>query len=79
MGDEEIKIPDFLRRENAKPLSEEDKTFLRLYEEYEKKFNTDFSTSGFSYSSHTEIWIALMEYCINHNVLMEELTGESLT
>lgn len=79
MGNEEIKIPDFLRRENDKPLSEEDKTFLRLYEEYEKKFNADFSTSGFSYSSHTEIWIALMEYCINHNVLMEELTGESLT
>lgn len=79
MGDEEIKIPDFLRRENAKPLSEEYKTFFRLYDEYKKKFNTDFSTSGFSYSSHTEIWIALMEYCINHNVLMEELTGESLT
>lgn len=73
MGDEEIKIPDFLRRENAKPLSEEDETFFRLRDEYEKRFNSDFGTEERSYS--TIEWIAFMEYCLNHNVPMEEIIG----
>lgn len=45
----EYSIPDFLRRENGKEISEEDKRFLELRDKYEKKFHKDFSTEGFSY------------------------------
>lgn len=75
----EYSIPDFLRRESRKKRSEEDEQFFKLRDEYEKKFNRDFSTEGFSYSCDTGEWIKKMEYCLKHNVLMEELTGEPLT
>lgn len=75
----EYTIPDFLRRENRPKRSEEDERFFALREEYEKKFNRDFSTEGFSYSCDTAGWIRRMEYCLEHNVLMQELTGEPLT
>lgn len=73
----EYTIPDFLRRENRPKLSEEDERFFELRDEYEKKFNRDFSTEGFCYT--TNEWINKMEYCLKHNVLMEELTGEALS
>lgn len=73
MSDEEIKIPDFLKRENEEPLSEEDETFSRLLVEYEKRFNSDFGTEERSYSPIE--WIAFLEYCLNHNVPMEEIIG----
>ena len=73
MDNEEIKIPDFLRRENRKPLSKENEEYFRLLAEYEKKFNSDFGTEDRGYS--TIEWIAFMEYCLNHNVPMEEIIG----
>lgn len=73
MDDKEIKIPDFLRRENRKPLSKENEEYIRLLDEYEKKFNSDFGTEERSYSKIE--WIAFMEYCLNHNVLMEKIIG----
>lgn len=71
-------LPDFLRREYPrKELTEEQKRFLELQQQYRDKFERGFSTEGFCYTS--EEWIKKMEYCLEHNVLMEELTGEALT
>lgn len=47
MESREIKIPDFLRRENEKPLSKENETFLRLRDEHEKNFIRIFQRQDF--------------------------------
>lgn len=71
-------IPDFLRRDYPrKELTDEQKRFLELQQQYRDKFKCGFSTAGFCYTDNE--WIEKMEYCIKHNVLMEELTGEALT
>lgn len=41
MESREIKIPDFLRRENEKPLSKENETFLRLCDEGDSRSAND--------------------------------------
>ena len=73
MSEEEIKIPDFLRREYEESLSEEQEEYFRLLDEYEKRFGSGFGTEERSYS--TIEGIAFMEYCLNHNVPMEEIIG----
>jgi hypothetical protein len=71
-------LPDFLRREyKHEELPEEKKRFDVLQEQYFEKFNRGFSTSGFCYS--WDEWSEKVEYCLEHDVLMEELTGEALT
>lgn len=71
-------LPDFLRRDYPrKELTEEQKQFFELQKQYREKFERGFSTEGFCYTDNE--WIEKMEYCLEHDVLMEELTGEALT
>ena len=70
-------IPDFLKREYKLDIPEDKKKFDELQKKYREKFNRGFSTAGFCYS--WDEWSEKVEYCLEHNVLMEELTGEALT
>lgn len=71
-------IPEFLKRENARSLTEEEKKYRELEEKYFERFGDTFATEPFSWYSDQD-WIKMMEYCLKKNVRMEMLTGEAET
>ncbi len=70
-------IPDFLRPENTRELTEEQKRLKELTQKYRKTFGRDFATEPFIYTDKE--WSEMIEYCLKEYVLMETLTGEELT
>ena len=69
-----MEIPDFLKRENRKPLSKNEQEFLNLIDEYKRVVGDDLMTEPFSRT--TEEWIKLLKKCIKKKKSYEEITGE---
>ena len=63
--------PEFLKRENRKPLSSKDIELMRLNEKYKEQFG-DYPTTEPSPYSTTE-WIDILSKCIEKNITVFEL------
>ncbi len=72
MKEEEIHIPDFLKKPRKERM--ELSKFDKLFDEYEKKFNDNPPTEPSSYSE--EEWCEILEVCIEENVTVDELFRE---
>ena len=59
-------IPDFLRRENRKPIGKEEQEMMVLQEDYMKKFGTYPMTEPSTYT--TQEWIDILNECIEKNI-----------
>ena len=64
-------IPDFLKRKEIKPDPMRD-ALLRYIEHFGDACNTE--TSPWS----NEEWVKILNYCIETNKTVEELTGEEI-
>ncbi len=69
-----MSIPDFLRRENAKPPKPEDIEMMRLIKEYTKEIGDDLITEPSSYT--TQEWIDMLNECLEKHITIWELWGE---
>ena len=67
-------IPDFLKPENRKPISKDEKEFLDLIDEYKRVIGDDLMTEPFSRT--TKEWIKLLKICIKKKKSYEKITGE---
>ena len=64
-------IPEFLKRENRKPLSSENIEMMRLCEKYKEQFGDYPTTEPSPYS--TAEWIDILSECIGKNITVFEL------
>ncbi|MDE7309589.1 MAG: hypothetical protein K2N61_13200 [Lachnospiraceae bacterium] len=69
-----MKIPDFLRPENRKPLSPQDVEMARLVKEYIKEIGDDLITESSTYT--TQEWIDMLNECLEKHITIWELWGE---
>lgn len=67
-------LPDFLKRENARPLSSEDEKFYKLLKEYRRMFGDSPMTEPSSYTDKE--WIDMLSECLEERITIWELLGE---
>lgn len=63
-----MELPDFLKRENRKPIDEETKEFWDMLNEYKKIFGEGVTTEMSSFS--VKQWIEILKQCIEKNKYM---------
>ena len=71
-----MELPDFLKRENRKPIDEETKEFWDMLNEYKKFFGEGVTTEMSSFS--VKQWIEILKQCIEKKQIYEKLTGDVL-
>lgn len=68
-----MKIPDFLRPENIKPLDPDSEKMCNLIDEYKKVIGDDLSTEPFQFN--TIEWIEILTNCIEKKITMWDYLG----
>lgn len=69
-----MKIPEFLKRENAKPPKPEDIEMMELRKKYKEMFGDYPMTEPSSYT--TQEWIDILNECLEKHITTWELWGE---
>lgn len=72
-----MELPDFLKRENVKPVDPVAEEYMNLREKYEE-IHDGHCMGNETALINDEEWIILLKFCLKHNLTIEEVEDELL-